>query len=87
MYKNAGILTFLIFVLFIGTIHATESVTLVLDEAQSLQSGIDVLVDSKALNFGQYDPNGFSYFVRVSSAEINLLGGSSNNVELSLTAR
>lgn len=61
-------------------------INLVISET-SINQAVQALVDSKSINFSQYDGSyGVNHYnINIGSASINLIGNNPNNVELNLT--
>ncbi len=80
-----GFIIFASMFVFTSYCFPQGDINLTLNET-SINQAVQALVDSKAVNFAKYDGSyGVSqYNINISSASVNLIGNSSNNIELNL---
>ncbi len=87
--KNSIIMIIIITIIVSSPLKSQESFSIQLDETQTLQEMLDILTNSKALNFGEWHPNPTvedpNYYIRINSGTVDLIG-SSNSIYLSLQA-
>jgi hypothetical protein len=85
--KKSIITLISIVMMLTSSLKSQDSFTLRLDETQTLQEMLDILVNSRALNYGEWDPDPSvnDYFIKINSGTVNL-NGFDNSINLSLGA-